>query len=508
MYRLARLVALSVLLVGLIRLQAAPVGINIGGPKDFAPSLYFADAMKTARGWAKPSNRYTAGDVALDAHGWPTEDAAVVINASVPGIAGTYRLSFTGKADVAALDGGSVEALRYDAGKNQTTADVVFPEGNGVFSLAFTNTKGGVKDVRLLRPEPADGLYTQRFLAMLRPFATLRFMDWTLTNGSKLEKWSDRSSVNDAIWSKPKGVPMEVCVDLANKLGKDAWFCVPHLADDNYAREMARLVRDRIDPKLTVYVEYSNELWNFQFPQTLYYKKLAGDWFDAEVAAGRCVESDRNRVMYPQMWRMIADRSNAIMKIWRAEFGPGRKLVTVIGSQASNSYIGKSLVSHGETAKVTDALAIAPYFGHDYGSAKKADATLAGGIDGLFASLDEELDTKNRRWIEQNAQIARDAGMKLIAYEGGQHLVPASGSRDRDKDLNTLFKEANLDPRMGDLYRKHHRNWAAAGGEAYVFYSFMSIYNTSGYWGLWYRMDQPLAEAPKAQAVLDIIKQR
>ena len=37
--------------------------------------------------------------------------------------------------------------------------------------------------------------------------------------------------------------------------------CVPHLADDNYVASMAAVLRDSLTGML--YLEYSNEVWNF-----------------------------------------------------------------------------------------------------------------------------------------------------------------------------------------------------------------------------------------------------
>lgn len=495
---------LAGVLVFVSAVRSAPVGINLAYARDYIPAFYDGDAMKSARGWAPVERRYTAGDVELDAQGWPKGDAAIVIHASVPGVAGVYEVSWSGAAELGAPDGGRIERLPAQGGRERARWTVGGEQQ--VMSLSFTGTRGGVKEVRVTRPEPVDGRFVRRFLSMIEPFDTLRFMDWQLTNNSKQTRWSDRATPETAIWSRGGGVPLEVCVELVNQTRKNGWFCVPHLADDEYVREMARLLRDRMDPKLTVYVEYSNELWNFQFAQTNHYKKLASDWFDAEVAAGRRVEADRNPVMYPEMWRMIARRSNEVLRIVREEFGPGPRLVTVLGSQAAGAHLAKTMFAVEGTAEATDALAIAPYFAHDHGYAKKADATLAGGLDALFADMLAEVDGKNRKWIDANMKIAREAGVRMIAYEGGQHLVVASGDRERDRRLNALFAEANRDPRMAEVYLRHHRQWLDAGGELYVTYSLLSNYGTWGYWGLLESMDQKPEEVTKFRAILEAAK--
>lgn len=486
------------------------IGVNIMEPTDYARSVSFADAMKTARGWAKPSNRYTRGGVALDENGWPTEDAAIVIHADVPGVHGTYRIFCKGKADIQAMDSGTISDLNYDASKDVTTATWTVPKGSAVLTLGFLNTNGGVKDVKVMRDWEPQGIFTKRFIEMIEPFSLIRYMDWTHTNGSKLEQWSDRSKPTDALWSdRSKGaVPLEVCIELSNKTGKDAWFCIPHLADDDFVRQMARLVRDTLDPNLKVYAEYSNELWNFQFPQTNYYKNKASKWFDEQVAAGVYTEDKRNQTMYPQMWVMIAERAAEVAKIWREEFGDTDRLVNVLGSQSAGPHIAKKMFEHKDTAQHFEALAIAPYFLHGHGYKKLADKTLEGGLDGIFADIEAELNGKNKQQIERNAQIAQQHGVALIAYEGGQHMVVASGDKERDKKLDALFKEANRDPRMADMYRLHYKNWKEAGGSLYTFFNLVSNYGPWGYWGLLESMEQDFLSIPKYKAVDDMMKGR
>lgn len=87
-----------------------------------------------------------------------------------------------------------------------------------------------------------------------------------LTNGSPIQTWEDRPRMEDATWTS-WGVPAEVMIDLSNQIGADPWFTMPHMADDAYVSNFATLVRDRLHPRLKAYVEYSNEVWNFIFPQ-------------------------------------------------------------------------------------------------------------------------------------------------------------------------------------------------------------------------------------------------
>ena len=104
------------------------------------------------------------------------------------------------------------------------------------------------------------------FLKRWRGCNTFRFMDWMDTNGSRQREWADRPKLEDATWSS-KGVPVEVMVELCNRLKVNPWFCMPHQATDDYARQFAALVKRELDPTLRVHVEYSNEVWNGIFEQ-------------------------------------------------------------------------------------------------------------------------------------------------------------------------------------------------------------------------------------------------
>src|SRR5690606_9369599 len=63
-------------------------------------------------------------------------------------------------------------------------------------------------------------------------------------------------------------------VALANQTGADPWFNMPHMATDDYMRRFAEYVRDNLDPALKAHIEFSNEVWNWQFSQA--------QWAEAE----------------------------------------------------------------------------------------------------------------------------------------------------------------------------------------------------------------------------------
>ena len=82
-------------------------------------------------------------------------------------------------------------------------------------------------------------------------------------------EWADRVTPSHRSQAKD-GVALEYQILLANQAGANPWFCVHHLASDDFVRQMATLVRDTLRPDLTIYVEHSNEVWNVAFPQGEY----------------------------------------------------------------------------------------------------------------------------------------------------------------------------------------------------------------------------------------------
>ena len=85
----------------------------------------------------------------------------------------------------------------------------------------------------------------------------------------RASSWNSRSTPATFHWGGYNGVPYEAQIQLSNELKEDLWINVPHLADDDYVRNLAQLVQQRLTPGLRVWVEYSNEVWNGTFRRLL-----------------------------------------------------------------------------------------------------------------------------------------------------------------------------------------------------------------------------------------------
>ena len=86
-------------------------------------------------------------------------------------------------------------------------------------NLAFKNTDGGLKDIKLLRPG-YDGdaqIFTSEFFDALQPFDAIRFMDYLRTNNS-LDREMGRSLQSRPMRSTPsKAARTNRPIELGNR---------------------------------------------------------------------------------------------------------------------------------------------------------------------------------------------------------------------------------------------------------------------------------------------------
>jgi hypothetical protein len=490
---------------------ASSLGVNLAAVNDWDPAQPFADAMKGARHFGsvgQPSDEAAP----VDAAGWPTGDAGVVVMVGVPHMAGTYRLTFTGSASVgvnAAWDASThVAGASYDAASNTTSADVVVGAAEQNLFLTFTGQAGGVKAVKLMRPGhgPTE-LFSQPFLARLASFRVLRLMDFLHTNGNTQTNWTDRSLPGSASQQvRPTGpsssstatvgVAWEYVVLLANQAGKDIWINLPHQATDDYVTRLAQLLRygsdgvnpytspqanpvfPPLDPSHKVYVEWSNELWNGGFAQSTWLGARA----DAAVAAGDPdLLYDGNTNHYSIMFRLVGRRSMEVSNLFRAVFGDADMLTRIRpvlpGQIANSGTISEPLAylaaRHGGAARYFYAAAGAPYV-----TVNNDDAGTRAGLtlDTIFSEMTSYAEVNVHTWMKAFSKLASDNGLKMVAYEGGQHLY-GTGSTDAKV-------AAQLDPRMKDVLLLNYANWYASGGDLFVYYTLCSSWDRYGSWGL------------------------
>lgn len=477
-------------------MNKAEIGVGLEGLSDWSRAMMFADTMKTSRAWGNAEKPWEH-NIKTDELGWPLEDAGVIVVADTPGIGGVYALSFDGRADVRGHQGVKVENLVYDANKKISSALVRVPDGAQNLFLAFENTNNGVKNVRLLRPgAQANQTFGADFLDKLAPFSTMRFMDYLSTNNNPTKNWSERTTPAMASQARENGGALEYVVELANVTGKDIWINVPDQADDDYVRQMAITLKNGLAKNQKVYVEWSNEVWNWQFQQAT--RNLDAAKIEGQAANAPLAFDGSDNEGYWAM-RRIAKRSVEIGQIFRDVFDdPTMKRVRpVYATQVGYEEVYKQgfefLESqYGQPNKVLYGVAGAPYFQISEELNKKSDLT----ADEIFAAIPENME-QNLNWANTLGSYARFYNLHHLAYEGGQHLQDHINAGNADVKV-----AANRDARMGAAVETYLNKWQEIGGETFMYFTLTSGYSKWGSWGL---VDDAKQSSPKYDAALRII---
>jgi len=341
------------------------------------------------------------------------------------------------------------------------------------------------------RTQPFHPLFLQR----LQNYQVLRYMEWMGTNGSTIQHWSDRATPSDYTYSW-RGVPLEVMIQLANALNAKPWFNIPAQATDNYVQEFANLVQQKLSPRLSFYLEYSNETWNGSFSQSLYMEAQG-------LAHGFSTNPTLNGADY------TAYRSVQIFNIFQTAVGPSGRLIRVIASQAENSWLSNQTLQFQNAFASADVLAIAPYFNCSdvatggfgvLGDPSTEDQVAAMSVDQVNAIQLAHINNCVLREMQSNAAVAASYGLKMVAYEGGQSLVGFNGA-ENNTAVTTLFGAVNRGAGMEALYAQYLQNWVASGGDMFVHYSDMGAYAKFGNFGALEYQDQDPTTSPKYTAL-------
>ena len=477
------------------------LGMNLSGPSDWMTELPFVDVFRASREWVSHRKGASWGKgpaLELDEFGWvkklePDCHAEAMLCTIRGGHypSGTYtvlhegegRLGFAGSAKITESRAGRI-LIEVDSSK-----------GGFALQLHETNPANPVRNIRVIMPgfeqtwerEP----FHPAFLKRWKGFACFRFMDWMHTNNSEIATWSQRPTLQHATFSK-RGVALEWMIELCNRQKIAPWFCMPHLADDDFMRRFAQMVKVRLDPALKIHIEYSNEVWNSQFQQSRY----AGE-------QGLKLGLGPQERPWEAGWHFTAVRSVEMFKIWEQVFDGRDRLVRVLPSQAASSNVSRQILGFRDAARHADALAIAPYISMSIGPRSKPElATVAGWtVEQVLEHAETHALEQCTRWMQEQKKTADGFGLKLIAYEAGQHLVGVGGG-ENDETLTKLFHAANRHPRMGALYGKYHEAWATAGGGLMCAFSSISAWSKWGSWGLAEHYDSSSADYPKLTATL------
>jgi hypothetical protein len=464
-------------------------GVNLASVVDWSSEWPLVDVYRTSRQWMEKGPAPFTYDAAGNPLLRPGQTVESLIFRDLDGHypAGEYVATFDGT--------GEVEIDQYDVESvaKPQPGKIVFrvkPANGGILVKVLSSSpRDPIRNIHIWAPgfENAKLAFHPLFLERLKPFQVLRFMDWQRTNNSPLADWSQRPKPGDARYSTDLGVPLEVMIDLANTRQSHPWFCIPHQADDEFIRSFATMVRDRLDPKLKAYVEYSNEVWNWGFGQSAY-----ADQRGKKLKLG-----------VPDHLRFYAKRSCEVFDIFTNVFGNNDRLVRVLGGQFANPRDCEFTLTCDDAFRKADVLAVGAYFGYEYGSPKNVEPTLRLSVEEVLQRCEQEIDGTHRELMRRHVALAKTHNLRLVAYEAGQHLV-GHGGAENSKPLEQLMIAANRHPKMASLYRQQAKHWFAEGGSTFVTFNSVGQPSKWGSWGILEYQDQSIQQAPKYRALSEM----
>jgi hypothetical protein len=530
------------------------LGINISAPLDYDEDRLFADVIRVSRVFKSGPNEKSETLAPVDKDGWPMSDFSFYVWAGIDHMDGTYVLSFKGQANV--LRNGGRMSISYDPDSNTSTGTIhIIDSSSSRLALSFTNTKrnnssisgSGVTSIKLMRPlspgssksYATSALFTKPIKALIAKFSVVRFMDFLSTNGNVQKHWADRPLPSWASFNRNPGKaygwqgiggPWEYVILLSNQTGKDAWINIPVMADDDYVLNVARMfaygsdgvnpytsfkknpVYPPLNPKLKLYVEYSNELWNSAgpFPQFHDNCKEASD--ELVSTSGKSPlnwDGIWNGVAYnsetPDNWnwkmcgRHTTKRSVEISNIFRSVFGDAAMVARVRPVLMSQlGYAGGTLFNEMKMMLeyydnmagdyVANPHSPKYYFYGAGGSAYYDPSPKVSTLDAFFEDAGMKPAGIEHK-LQDDAHYVAAMGLKRVAYEGGPSLDSDSGARD------AISPHAVNDKRMTNAMVEMHNAWSNNGGDLLVYYV-----STGGYqWG--FTSDVYNLSTPKLRAI-------
>ncbi len=542
------------------------LAINLSDVSSWSSSFPFINHFKMAGGWfttcsdasrclglpegASAFDTKEQASLQLDENGYPKELPRINQGSQKFGyltailfqgnggahVGGDYLVLYDGEGDLSYAGSARKNPVLSKPGR-----DIVrMPEGPGTMLLFLkaTNKQNHLRNIRILSPggecslppryvksanectngtfrsmetlEKQGEVFHPKFLADLANFRGIRYMAWMGANVSKLARWEQRPKIADAFWNSSSGIPLEIIFALSKKLDVESWLNVPTTADDSYVEEVFRLASRALPSNRRVYIELGNEPWNYAPP-------FGVDGVNHENR-GRQLPGSVGKTSLELRLQGYALRSVQVCRLAKANRGVLRDLFCTLNSQAVNPWVHEQLLSCPLAAKTLgrpcsqeiEALAIAPYFGHDVFS----DATIKQinawqklpdfGTSLIFSEIAEselsrhdgmtplyaaKLKVKNKPELERARSdiiaakaIADKYKVKLVAYEAGQHLtIPL---HHYSTELNDLLVLLNRDKRMGAVYSKYFDIWREAGGEAMFLLVYVAPNSKWGNWGL------------------------
>ncbi len=367
------------------------------------------------------------------------------------------------------------------------------------FKLLRSEKGNHVRNIRLYLKSQEDlyekngEIFNPLYIEKLEPFYMIRFMGAFKTNNSPFRTWEDRTPRD--FWNQSSGphncgLAYEWAVELCNRTGNHLWFNVPHAANDYAVRKMAELVRDRLDPNLMVYLEYSNETWNYAPPY-----KDQNNWVNAR---GGRIEGH-------------VEISKNIFRIWHEVFGKDSYRVKRV--MATYGFDG---IRRIEECGVENYDVYSPTY--YWGPSKEAKETWD-----KNTTVDEMIEDIRGRiqggWYEKMKKYSdqvRLFGKELYCYEGGMGGDPGDSVPSRWsvpvypywRNYQKLQKDPRLTPLIYELVDTLTSLGYSGGNELSLTgsWEYNRVTKRVSFWGIINSLYDKKENFPKYQGMIDKVQ--
>ncbi|GJM64333.1 BACON domain-containing protein [Persicobacter diffluens] len=502
------------------------VGVGLNGVNYYQPYCPFNDAVKAALWWYVGS--WDENGCPKTANGQQPEGWIGVDNGRT-WKDGIYTLTWEGSGDVSIFAdatlisedlSGTVKKRRYQM--EMTNGDK--------HAIKFRVNSFPATKIHIYLPGQEDNpsLWNPEYTEYMKPFVggVLRMMDLGHTNHSKVKKWSDRTPRDWASYSSALknstaapyviSASYEAMIELANEMNTDMWVCIPHEADDDFVRKLATLIKTGYDgskktteplkSNLRVWIEYSNEVWNWGFSQSHYV-------------------NNNTSIPGNNFHQRLGNISKMKTNVFRDAFGDPERVVRIIGTQTGygDAWVTKQILEVATPHVDFDAIAVTTYFAHgieqwmhdNWNQVKDNKQMVLNELAKRLGSgpfTDNEFHSYSKK-VGDNLKAAREAGIPIVAYEGNSHLITSRDIYNGDTKLGKWFdvRPESVDyihdlermPAFAALYEQWIERYEQSGLVTNVPFVMLAGWSKWGQWGHVEYVGQPIDEAPKFKMLLD-----
>ena len=475
--------------------DAQPIGMNWIKIEDWSPGAgCFLNLRHSARHFPQ--------GIPKDPDQWPLVPARSYFFQGVSDYpTGDYAIKVWGSGSIK-LSGDISSGTLTATGGTQRYVVSGTPNNGFYVDVLSTSSSDPVKyDIVPVQYENDYYLQGKRFyppcLQKLSRTKAIRFMDAFGTNGDQDEFWNQRSLPSwytyvpeDTLNSVYPGLPYEVAFQLVREVNADMWLNIPHKANDNFLQQLAQLAANELPAGKKMYVEISNELWNFATQQNQATALAAANGV-VTTSGTSCSAGTWAGAQCWQAYQLARFMDHATVAF-------GNRITDVkptIAGQSSNSGLLAIAMNvwnnpaYNPQGHQIAAYAVNPYCCHDVGqnicdAGQANTVTIPTIINSALADV-----ATMRSTIRSDKNTATSYGIpELVAYEGGQHLT--AGSCNNNQAFVDKLADANRHSSMEQVYDALFDTWRQEGGGLFMVYNNIDSYSKHGYWGVWEHVNE------------------